>query len=48
MSPATESWQQCPLLRNHFPLCLDDEGRWLADSSVRLDRALGLTYGNET
>jgi CRISPR-associated endonuclease/helicase Cas3 len=43
-----ESWQQSPLLRNHFPLCLDEEGRWLGDLSVRLDSALGLTYGNET
>lgn len=43
-----ESWQQIPLLRNHFPLCLDEEGRWLGDRSVRLDPALGLTYGNET
>jgi len=43
-----ESWQQSPLLRNHFPLCLDEHGRWLADSSVRLDAALGLSYGNET
>lgn len=43
-----ESWQQSPLLRNHFPLCLDEEGRWLGDLSVRLDPALGLTYGNET
>ena len=42
-----EPWQQSPLLRNHFPLCLDEEGRWLGDLSVRLDSALGLTYGNE-
>lgn len=42
-----ESWQQSPLLRNHFPFCLDEEGRWLGDRSVRLDPALGLTYGNE-
>ncbi len=43
-----DSWQQSPLLRNHFPLCLDEEGRWLADESVRLDPALGLIYGNQT
>ncbi|MCM2329958.1 MAG: CRISPR-associated helicase Cas3' [Pseudomonas sagittaria] len=43
-----ESWQQSPLLRNHFPLCLDEEGRWLANGSVRLDPALGLSYDNET
>jgi CRISPR-associated endonuclease/helicase Cas3 len=43
-----ESWQQSPLLRNNFPLCLDEDGRWLADPTVRLDAALGLTYDNET
>ena len=43
-----ESWQQSPLLRNHFPLCLDQDGRWLNDLTVRLDAALGLTYDNET
>lgn len=43
-----EPWQQSPLLRNNFPLCLDEEGRWLSDPSVCLDPALGLTYDNET
>ncbi|NMG75344.1 CRISPR-associated helicase Cas3' [Aromatoleum diolicum] len=39
-----EPWQQSPLLRNHFPLCLDAFGAWLTDPAVRLDRALGLVY----
>lgn len=43
-----ESWQLSPLLWNSFPLCLDEDGRWLADPTVRLDAALGLTYDNET
>lgn len=43
-----DAWQQSALLRNHFPLCLDDDGRWLIDSTVRLDAALGLTYDDET
>ena len=42
-----ETWQQSPWLRNCFPLCLDENGAWLADPSVRLDAALGLTYGND-
>lgn len=41
-----DAWQQEPFLRNHFPLCLDAEGHWLLDDSVRLDAALGLVYGN--
>lgn len=41
------SWQQSPLLRNHFPLCLDEAGHWKADGAIRLNNALGLTYGNE-
>lgn len=43
-----DTWQQSPLLRNQFPLLLDEQGRWLTDPSVRLDEALGLTYDNET
>lgn len=42
-----EPWQQSPWLRNCFPFCLDEHGAWLADPSVRLDAALGLTYGND-
>ena len=42
-----EVWQQSPLLRNHFPLCLDEQSCWLTDPSVRLDEALGLTYGDD-
>lgn len=42
-----EAWQQSPWLRNHFPLWLDEESRWITDSSVRLDASLGLTYGDD-
>jgi CRISPR-associated endonuclease/helicase Cas3 len=42
-----DAWQQSPLLRNHFPLCLDEQGHWLTDASVRLDAALGLTYDDD-
>lgn len=42
-----ETWQQSPLLRNSFPLYLDELGRWLDDPSVRLDAALGLIYDND-
>lgn len=38
------SWKKYPLLRNCFPLILDQHGRWTADSSVRLDEDLGLVY----
>lgn len=37
-------WQLSPWLRNSFALCLDERGAWVADSSVRLDPALGLVY----
>jgi CRISPR-associated endonuclease/helicase Cas3 len=43
-----DSWQQSPLLRNYFPLRLDEQGCWPIEHSVRLDAALGLTYGNDT
>lgn len=39
-----QTWQQSPLLRNYFPLCLDAQGCWLANPMVRLDSALGLAY----
>lgn len=42
-----DTWQQSPLLRNHFPLLLDEEGCWINDPSVRMDGALGLTYGDD-
>jgi len=42
-----DAWQQSPLLRNHFPLCLDEASCWITDPSVRLDEALGLTYGDD-
>lgn len=39
-----EGWKKSALLRNCFPLLLDTEDRWLADSEVRLDPDLGLVY----
>lgn len=38
------AWQESPWLRNSFALCLDEQGVWTQDSSVRLDVALGLVY----
>jgi len=39
-----ESWKKSPLLRNCFPLVINDRGYWLEDDSVRLDDGLGLVY----
>jgi CRISPR-associated endonuclease/helicase Cas3 len=39
-----EGWKKSPLLRNCYPLCLDADGRWMADVKVRLDDDLGLVY----
>ncbi|MHB8771115.1 MAG: CRISPR-associated helicase Cas3' [Syntrophales bacterium] len=39
-----EGWKKAPLLRNCYPLCLDDDGRWTANATVRLDSDLGLVY----
>lgn len=39
-----EGWKKSSLLRNCFPLLLDEQGRWTEDSSVRLDIDLGLVY----
>jgi len=37
-------WQKSPLLRNSFPLLLDDHGCWTEDVRVRLDDDLGVVY----
>ncbi len=37
-------WEQSPLLRNCYPLLLDQQGRWTQDQAVRLDSDLGLVY----
>jgi len=42
-----DSWQQSPWLRNSFALCLDEQGRWIEDGTVRLDAELGLVFENE-
>ncbi len=39
-----EGWKKSPLLRNFFPLELDERGRWTMDASVRLDDDLGVVY----
>ncbi|TYO97625.1 CRISPR-associated Cas3 family helicase [Geothermobacter ehrlichii] len=39
-----EAWKKSTLLRNSFPLELNEEGRWKLDESVRLDDDLGLVY----
>lgn len=39
-----EGWKKSPLLRNCYPLLLDEHGRWAQDAAVRLDDDLGLVY----
>ncbi|MBS0167939.1 MAG: CRISPR-associated helicase Cas3' [Nitrospira sp.] len=39
-----EGWKESPLLRNCFPLQLKPDGRWTADTTVRLDDDLGIVY----
>ncbi|MBI5896548.1 MAG: CRISPR-associated helicase Cas3' [Desulfobacterales bacterium] len=39
-----EGWRKSPLLRNCFPLVLDDKGFWTENALVRLDDDLGLLY----
>lgn len=39
-----EGWKKSPLLRNCIPLMLNAEGRWLKDTTVRLDDDLGIVY----
>ncbi len=39
-----EGWKHSPLLRNCFPLVLNDLNRWIIDESVHLDDDLGLVY----
>lgn len=42
---APEGWKKSALLRNCFPLYLDEQGHWLMEATVRLDNDLGLVYG---
>jgi CRISPR-associated endonuclease/helicase Cas3 len=39
-----ESWEKSPLLRNCFPLFLNEKGRWTEDATVKLDDNLGIVY----
>ena len=39
-----EGWKQSPLLRNCFPLELDDQGIWTIDATVCLDSGLGVVF----
>ncbi len=39
-----EGWTKSPLLRNCYPLVIDESGRWTEDRSVRMDDDLGLVY----
>ena len=39
-----EGWKESSLLRNCCPLRLDADGRWVEDTTVRLDEDLGLVY----
>lgn len=39
-----EGWKKSSLLRNSFPMLLDENGYWTENSSVRLDYDLGLVY----
>jgi CRISPR-associated endonuclease/helicase Cas3 len=39
-----EGWRQSPLLRNCFPLLLDENGFWSENKILRLDNDLGFVY----
>ena len=39
-----EGWKKSLLLRNCFPLIMDEQGHWTEDATVRLDGDLGLVY----
>lgn len=43
-SGVPEGWKNSPLLRNCYPLRLDEQGYWMEDKTVRLDDELGLVY----
>ncbi|HEY3488638.1 MAG TPA: CRISPR-associated helicase Cas3' [Candidatus Deferrimicrobiaceae bacterium] len=40
-------WNKSSLLRNAYPMLLDDIGQWQSDQNVRLDQELGLVYGTK-
>lgn len=39
-----EGWKKSALLRNAYPLLLNETNQWIDDTSVRLDADLGLIY----
>jgi len=39
-----QGWKKSPLLRNCFPLMLNQQGCWIEDETVRLDDDLGVVY----
>ncbi len=39
-----EGWKKNPLLRNSYPMILDNEFRWIVNKEVFLDRELGIVY----
>lgn len=39
-----EGWRKSSLLRNCFPLILNEQGRWKEDETVRLDNNFGIVY----
>ena len=43
-SGVPEGWTKSPLLRNCYPLVIDESGRWTEDRTVRMDEDLGLVY----
>jgi len=43
-SGVPEGWKKSSLLRNCFPLLLNEQGRWLEDKTVRMNDELGLVY----
>ena len=42
-----DGWQRTPLLRNCYPMPLDENGCWIEDPNVRLDTQLGIVYTPE-
>lgn len=39
-----EGWKKSPLLRNCYPLVLNEDNRWMVNELVRLDDELGVIY----
>jgi hypothetical protein len=41
---APKGWAKDVLLRNYYPLILDENGFWTDSDNVRLDKELGIVY----